>query len=535
MKSIFKKTVIVFAVAVGLIACEAEFNSLGSDFINSNLEIKEDTFKAVAYSTGLNAVQTNRFTGQPFGVYDDPVYGKSTYDFVTQVSIATGAPTFGDMVEINEVVLSIPYFSTITGRDGETTTYSLDSIYNIGSNALKIYENGFFLNNFDNTDVTQDAVFFSDLKPSIESNRGALIFEDNDFVPLADEIEITSINDEGNSVVDSRSVPAYRKVIASPVSADPNIIANLTYWQNKIIDREGSPELSSISSFQNFFRGLYFKVDPTFSQTLSYFNFQNANITIFYTSLITDINDLDQDGDRTDQFELDSSFVISLTGNRVTLITNDFNAPILSALQSGGNQTTGDESIYLKGGPGSVGFVKLFDDTELAEFQQRNVLINDATLTFYVDQSKVTAGLNEPERIIIYDADNNLVLADYIFGDVGAAINSNLSHLGRLEREDSSDLSSPGVRYTLRLPAHITEVISGVKENVTLGIAVTQNVNTLGPGSRVKNDNMGNAQPINRILLGSAISHEGTVLHGSNSSDVSKRPVFKIFFTELNN
>jgi hypothetical protein len=549
MKSIFKNAAVVMATVAVIVSCDSGVNSLGTDFLGIDVDnvIQSEVFDVLTYNTELNPVQTNRFTSQPFGVYDDPVYGTYTYNFVTQATIPLANPDFGTDVAIDSVVISIPLYASVASIEGSNRLYELDSIYNgEATTVFKLYENNYFLNNLNPQDLTQASRFFSDLEPAIDANKGALIFDGLQFKPEKAEVRLIDTDVNGDKIpsegtdftVNSREAPAFRAVIARAGDQNfPTLVSNIDYWKNKIIDQQGTSSLSTIREFQNYFRGFYFQVDRTTNDAnFAHLNLNNAAVIIYYKSLIAG---------GTGNL-VPTAYRIGLRGNSATLIRKEFNPSILASMQAAGNTTTGDPSLYLKGGPGAMAFVDLFgpdvdmdgEADALTALKARGVVINDATLTFFVDQSLVTAGgQSEPERIIIYDTENNVALADFVLAG-GAnsipSVNSNLTHLGRLVREDAGNINSKGVSYTLRLTAHITRILQGVRENVRLGIAVTQNVDLLGPLSFVKDNNNSNAVSINQILAGSAASHEGTVLHGSNSLDTSKRPVFKIFYTESN-
>jgi ABC-type lipoprotein export system ATPase subunit len=141
-----------------------------------------------------------------------------------------------------------------------------------------------------------------------------------------------------------------------------------------------------------------------------------------------------------------------------------------------------------------------------------------------VDQTAVTAGSAEPERILIYDFVTGNYLADFELS--GTGITSNLNHLGRLQVDSSGNR-----KYRIRLTTHIRRILEDDLDNNRLALVVSQNVSLLG-FSKVK----AQTQPlsIRAIPISAAISHEGTVLHGNLSSDPTKRLKLKIFYTETN-
>ncbi len=292
MKSIIKNTAAIVAVVATLVACDSDINSLGTDFLGVDIDnlIQNEEFQVVTFSSALNPVQTNRFTSQPFGVYDDPVYGRSYHEFVTQLTIPLANPDFGTGVVLDSVVLSIPLFSRVASVNGDDRTYTLDSVYNSAArNLVRVYENNYFLNSFDPQNLTQSSTYFSDLTSTIDTNKGALIYEDRTFGPRAAEVRLIETLPDGTPVISDdgvdvslRSAPAYRKTIARIDSSDPALVANTSYWMNKIINQQGTSNLSSVSSFQNYFRGLYLKVDndPGNQGNLTHLNLTGAAVIL---------------------------------------------------------------------------------------------------------------------------------------------------------------------------------------------------------------------------------------------------------------
>ena len=177
------------------------------------------------------------------------------------------------------------------------------------------------------------------------------------------------------------------------------------------------------------------------------------------------------------------------------------------------------------------------DDIEdqLEELRSCNVIVNEANLIFYVDQEKVApgSGIPEPERVFIYDFDNNATLIDGEIdqtsgfnGPVGTRVN----HLGRIVRETEDDESTPGVSYRIRLTQHINNIINNDSTNVRLALAVSQNVTTLN--SAIIGGTLDESREnIERLPVGTVLSQESTILHGSESPDESKRLKLRISYT----
>jgi len=543
MKKMLCNAAVLFAVLLGVVSCENELTPLGANFLGvdpSNV-IKEAEFDVKTYSIPVNTVQTNNFNSIPFGVYDDPAYGRSSYSFVAQINPNFTNPSFGQNKVVEEVILEVPYYSIVTGISGEEREYKIDSLYGIGPTHFQIYRNNYFLSGFDQEDVTQNAIYYSDFESVVDMNRGDLIYENTLFFPDNQEIDLFDTNEEGELAVSERLSPRLR--ISLPVD----------YWETVIVDQEGSSNLESVSNFQNYFRGLYFKIaGAPGSSHMVHLDMNNAKIDIKINSDFPDVSDFDNDGDTTELNNITSNFRLNFNGNRVVFINNDFNASILSDIADSNDPVNGAENIYLKGGPGSIAVLELFGqattDTNgeapaLTEAIENNWLINDAYIDFYVNRSIFAAGSNDPERILIYDYDTNRLLSDYAIGNSNG-LNSNLSHLGRLERIDPDDTSTDRIKYRIRLTQHLSNIIRGDAENNRLAIVVSQNVSIVG-NNRVLNTVTPNSD-LASIPISAAISHEGTVLYGNlaqgnlvqqsiDGEVVPKKPLLKVFYSETIN
>jgi hypothetical protein len=543
MKKMLCNAAIVIAVVLGVVSCENELTPLGANFLGDDPAnvIKEAEFDVKAYSVPVNTVQTNNFNSTPFGVYDDPAYGRTTYSFVAQINPNFTSPSFGQNKVVEEVILEVPYYSVLTGINGEEREYRIDSLYGIGPTHFQIYRNNYFLSGFDDQDITQNAIYYSDFESVIDMNRGDLIYENTLFLPDNQEIDLFDTNDEGELTVSERLTPRLR--ISLPVD----------YWETVIVDQEGSANLESVSNFQNYFRGLYFKIaGAPSSSNLVHLDLNNAKIDIKINSDFPDLSDFDDDGDTTELNNITSNFRLNFNGNKVVFVKNDFSASVQSDMADSNDPINGAENIYLKGGPGSIAVLELFGQATngsngeapaLTEAIENDWLINDAYIEFYVNRSIVAASAKDPERILIYDYDTKRLLSDYAIGGSNG-LDSNLSHLGRLERIDPDDTSTDRIKYRIRLTQHLSNIIQGNIENNRLAIVVSQNVSIVG-NNRVLNTVNPNPD-LESIPISAAISHEGTVLYGNlaqgnlvqqtvNGEAIPKKPMLKVFYSETIN
>ena len=155
------------------------------------------------------------------------------------------------------------------------------------------------------------------------------------FGPTSDAIVIFGTPDPETGERESlrRDPPALRQLL------------DKDYWKQNIIDLQGEPELSNQANFEDYFRGIYFKVEPIAGELgvmmLLDFANSNANITLHYTK------DGLSDDENGDPLREQATYVLSFTGNRVNLFDNAYNFPLVD-----GDDVNGDESLYLKGGEG---------------------------------------------------------------------------------------------------------------------------------------------------------------------------------------
>lgn len=538
IKFALQNIAILALLVSSFIACDKDFNSVGSDIIGDpNFINDSEKYEVTAYTNPLEPVQTNNLPLNYLGAYNDPLYGLTTASFVSQLSTAVYDPDFGGNAVIDSVVLTIPYFSRRVDVNAEgETIYQLDSIFGDGSVKLEIFENAYFLSNFDPSGEFDDPlVYFSDATTSNGTINQALL--EGTPIPLEDPAELDvyqpsneeiKLRNEDDEVTD-RLAPALRIKLAPD------------YWTEKILDKQDQPELSNANNFNNYFRGVYFKVTPINNDgTLSLLNFAatGANITIHYT----------RDGFTEGGDPVQSTYVFRFSGNRVNFLSNDFNFPQ-------GDPITGDEKLYLKGGKGATAVIDLFNssdyengfspefldfkndfvftDPETGKFIRSKRLVNEAHLVFYVDQAMVNG--KEPDRLYLYDLNNSRPLFDYV---VDATNNtfpsiSKAGHLGILEREGNST-TGQGIKYKMRVTEHINNLLLRDSTNVKLGLAVSLNVNLESTFPQYELSTS-DEDIVNKVPVSAILSPRGTVLYGNNTAEELKKLYLEIFYTEPNN
>lgn len=510
----------VLAVVVFVFtACDDEFSTVGGEIVENPINANFQEFEVNSYSKKVGAVQSNNLANQLLGVYNDPIYGQTEASILTQLLLPSGAPDFGDQAQLDSVVLKIPYFST----EGEindlgNVPYTLDSIYGNGSFKFSIYESGYYLGDYDpDSDFQNAQKYYSDQQETFEQHlKGEPLYVDENFVPSSSSITTVEENEAGamDTVV---SPPAMR--IKLPVD----------FFQQKIIGKADSPELANNNNFRDYFRGLFLKAESNGDEgNLILFDLKGsgADITLYYTHQVETTS-----GGTTETVAKQDSYSLKFGRNVVNTYQGEFPEDVLQKIQSTGPDT-GAERLYLKGGTGSMGVIELFSTPgELEELRDKDWIINEASLTFYVDQSQMD-GLNEPERVYLYDLNNNSIIADYAFSqsavndsDVDNPVNSLKSFSSRLERDDAGN----GLSYKINVTQHVNNVINKDSTNVKLGLVVTSNINITDDTSLKNPDSL-----VSKVPQMMVVSPEGTVLYGNEAQDENKRLKLKIYYTNIN-
>jgi len=535
----------ILLIALIITSCEKDFASFDSEVINSDNAINFSTnsveYSLTSRSEMVNPVQTNNLPSFLLGSYNHPQFGRSNSNFVGQMVPSEYNHDFGDNVVLDSVVLTIPYYSrgVDTSEEGDIT-YELDSVYGDSPIKISVYRNNFFFRTFDPfSDFDTSQNYFSNGSLSVEEVidpgqlEGELLFEIDNFVPSADQINLTQIDTAGNPYVAQRIAPALRFKLNNP---------NDDFWESNFFENEGNQVLTNEPNFKEFFRGLYIKVESSSDGSMMLLNFASSNtkLTIHYTSDNTNIGDSDTgsvDEIETNQHE----YVMNFSGNLINLFENETVVDVDLMDQANGN-----ENIYLRGGEGIISTIDLFSGTtigdngeEISEFDlfkdffydeisdEPIRIINEAYIEFFVNQG--FSNNDEPERIYLYNYEQNSALIDYFLDQSVSSltINAKINHLEPLVRDSLDD--DKGIKYKIRITEHLNNLILRDSTNAKLALGVisdvasVQNFKILGDNSESENKS---------LASGVILSPKGTILHGNLSSDIEKRPRIKIYYTE---
>ena len=525
----FSRLFLLVCIIALLASCDKDFNEIGSDIIGDdhfilNLDVNQNV---TARNQNLGVVQSNNLPINPLGIYNNPVFGLTKANFVSQLELGTLNPTFNPALhpEIESVILTVPYFSTKTATDAEGAgTYKLDSINGTLESKIKlsVFESGYYLRDLDAVGGFEERQkYFTNQNADFNNVKGTLLNNDadltqnNEFVFSPKEFVETKVTD-GKTVI-TRTAPAMRLTL------------DKTFFKTKIIEAP-SGKLANNNVFKDYFRGIYFQVDYSGSDpgNLALLNFAQGKITIKYKEDASNTT-----GGVTTITREEKTLLLNLSGISVSLLENS-SAPAINP-----------ERLYLKGGEGSMAVIDLFGpdydnngvSDQLEALRANNWLINEANLTFYVDKTAMS-GAPEPNRVYLYDLNNNRPLIDYFIDNTVSAKPklSKAVFVGILEKE-TTGTDKRGIKYKIRLTNYIRNLIKhSDSTNVKLGLVVTENIAAFA-SVKLKTPILSPVR-IDRMPFTSVINPLGTILYGSNipvtDPNFDKRLKLEIYYTKPN-
>lgn len=550
--------------ALVLTSCDQEFNEIGSGIVDDDhfAFLPDNTSTVKAYTLGTGVVQSNNLPLNSLGHYENPVFGKVTANFVTQIELGTVNPIFdADRNPIlDSVVLTIPYFSTKTSGNAAAVVYEIDSLKGSGAINLKVYESGYVLNSLDpEQNFTTQQRYFTDNTNIELSKKGSILNNSSDvkqntaFDPSAAESAkefITFKVDRGLKTI----VP---KEVEARVAPRIRLKLDMAFFQQKIMNAPAGKLLNN-SVFKEYFRGIYFQADKVTEGTLMQLDFSKGNITLHYHEYARLIDGVPEkyeasvDDTYGGQPKLTAkTLVLNFSGNSVSLLKTE-NSPAYNAGIANPNKAEGDANLYLKGGEGSIAVIDLFGADnfgkdgltgepdgvadELNIIRGKGWLINEANLTFFVDREKIGTA-PEPQRLYLFDLNNKRPLVDYSIDNSGNSARpkeAKVIHDGILQKEGAA-----GIKYRIRITDHIRNLIRKDSTNVRLGLSITEAI-SLASNVRLKTPIIETAPEfkIDRIPAASLFSPLGTILYGSNlapnNANYAKRLKLEIYYTKAN-
>jgi hypothetical protein len=440
-----------------IISCEKEIEGIGVDIIGNNkFSTGSFTSEVETSNENIDRVPANRISQYLLGVYADNEFGSLKGAVVSQLSLPSVGDNYnyGTNAAIDSVIVFIPY--QITKQEDDTDgkpVFEIDSV--IGDSKvefkLSVYELETFLNSLDPTDPSKEMVYYSD---KVFEKSSTPFYSDNFKINPNDTVAyIKRYMPDGITVYDTDTI---KTTTASPSIKLP---LNEAMIQQIFVDNASGPEFESLDAFIHYFRGFYIEATEftTNKSHLISLNMVTPRMAIYYS------NDQDEGAD----VDLNGNGVTGETGVRIKKTYNFVFGKNKSNILERDytiSKESGAERLYIQGAAGSIATLDLFSDLseeELEKLRNKEWLITDASLTFYVDQNASSDIV--PEQLFIYNYEENLQIADMMTEGISGIG-------GSLERDEDGK----PYKYVFKISRHLSKLLNATepKELVTLGIKV---------------------------------------------------------------
>lgn len=496
----FAKLTLVFVALLGVISCETDFENIESGVLKNNLTTSGEVSLDIKINPikDLGGVRSDNielgFSGESWlGNYTQNEFSKSIKaGFVSQLvrpsSLVTVSVTDPANIQffLDKVILKVPYISTASGigSNGETL-FRLDSILKTDSNKdstkIKVYRNPFFLNTLNPEDPTKQNSFQSNFNYFTNSNSKELLSEEG-FSYAPNENDTKYFFDRINRENGINSTITFRdSIVLSPrengdlqEATEPFLAIPLDLDKMKELfwDKFNNEEFSSDAAFQEYFRGII--VTPEDNEgILVPFNLNNSNAQISFIFSIVDSSSADigityreynftLGGVINATYEMSSAQQETSSDNFIVQGTDGSNAQIeilgvnLSSLPQ--------DHSFLKYADKDIDENGFIDLDELKELKDENenplIVINDASLQFYVNQNINTNFTTTPQQLHLYkniDSQGNENPTN-----ISDAYEASLSFGGNLSLKE--DGVTPN-NYTFKITDFISDFIDGTNSN----------------------------------------------------------------------
>ncbi|QVY64340.1 DUF4270 family protein [Polaribacter sp. Q13] len=464
MRRFFEKSTFIVAlvfVFTAVISCEKDFNDIDSSLVeNTKFDVNTLTVKGITIENSyIKNVISDNISNKPgqylLGVYASDDYKNIEASIVSQLAITSNLEVMNSdtiakyatstthiVTSIDTVFLKLPYQVTLND-DGDA--YELDSIIGDQSKAF-------------NLNVYQTSTYLSRLNPKDASKNNS--YNSNDvFDPKGSELNITdnyqfipSLRDTlvvnrwtSNGILADKDTITYSSSTTSTLSL-PFAVVPLkeTEIKNLFLDQYESSHFDTQDAFNNYFRGVILEATGNKGSLIS-FNFEGAikpSIEIYYTNTVFET----ATNDTIKTFRKNDSF--SLSGIR-------------SASYKMEDKVYPADKITLQGTAGTEAKINLFGaDTdgngiadEIEELRARNLLINDASLTLYINQSADTTAV--PYQLFLYKSNEDV---NPVYSQIKDVYSEGAFVFGGLLERDSKGKKE---KYTFRITDYLSDILSG--------------------------------------------------------------------------
>ncbi len=511
------KQIALFSILfLSMLSCETDIENLGINIVENGIfDTQKYNSELKAYNQNILKRRANGLGQYLLGVYKNDDFGELNASIITQVSSPFRFTDFGIDPLIDTVILSIPYQATNLASIGEIPNYELDSVcgnQDIEFN-LKVHELSTFLNTLNPLDPSNELDYFTD---QVYTFNPTPLYSDlfspnaNDTVLYVERPEVIldfeTMEHDVDTIKNTNASPSIRLPLDKSFFTT-NFLPNATI-------------IETTATFVEFFKGIYIEatesIDP--SASIMSLDLSRADMTIYYTNTIVidetirDV-DLNGDGNITATANVRTKQLATFTFGDITTNTyiRDYTTPTnaISVIDNP-NTLNGDERLYLQGAAGSLALIDLFTSDDIEDLRNNNWLINEASLTFYVDQDSDTS--IAPEQLFVYNYSENTQITD-IFTE-------GLTEFGGILERDEDNKP---LKYTINITDYVSNILKLIDPIEPSQLAVKVH-NTSDIPTTIRDIE----------IRDFSWTPKGIVIHGNQSLDINKRIKLEITYTELN-
>lgn len=362
--------------------------------------------------------------------------------------------------------------------DAENKVFSIDSIYGNRETQfnLQVHELTYYLGNLDpNSNFESEQAYYSNRDYYEEGFVGATLldetvqlnFDELRFNYTEDDPETTDVDE--TTLIETRLTPRIR------------VPLDTSFFQERLLDIEGSGALSGNTAYQKEMRGFIIRVNNLSDDLYMLLNFQSAVIKIEY-----EFNDYNTQGTLTDTSDdtiekVMRTFNLRLGGTQVNILKNEsFNTAIQQRITASQNNIPTDK-LFIQSSR-LHGKIRLFsedspEENELLDnIRTKTWLINEANLIFYIDPETTTPEELIAQRLYLFNYKTGDPIADYTNDGsttTSSGQNTNKQIFGGILELDESNKP---FRYRFNVTRHLTNIIRNDSINSDLGLVVTANI-----------------------------------------------------------
>jgi len=300
-----------------------------------------DSTVITAYTVKEDTIRTDKMVYNLLGNYNDPIFGRTSASFYTQVRLSSNNVDFGPSPQPDSLVLTFAY----KGYYGKLRKVN-----------VKVHE---LLDN-----IFKDTAYYSNQNFNISSQT------------LASTTIIPNPNDSIS--IDGQKLPPHLRIKLD------NTLAQ------KFLNESASSNLSGNDNFLDFFKGLFITTD-----------FVNSEGSVLYFDLLSSLSQLTLYYKNDNNDSLKYNFVINDNCARFNTYAHyDYNnAAFTLQQQINGDTLLGDSLLYLQS---MAGLKVKIQFNELKHFLQSNYLVlNKAELIIPVENDNSQLNYKLPEKLTL--------------------------------------------------------------------------------------------------------------------------------------